>query len=80
MTALLIVLRVLHVFFACVAVGGLVFQRVALVPAAEKLGDAQRQELMASIRAAWSKWIMAAIGFLLIINGFWSFVVVCSCL
>jgi uncharacterized membrane protein len=70
-----LVLRWLHILAAITAVGGTIFMRLALLPAASTLDAAQRQALFASLRPRWSKMIMGAIGFLLI-SGLWNFILI----
>ena len=64
--------RWLHILAAITAVGGTIFSRAALLPAAAELADDQRAKLMENIRRRWSKFVMAAILFLLV-SGFYNF-------
>ena len=61
-----IVLRWMHIFAALAAVGGMIFQRVALLPAVAELPDDFRQRLHAAVRARWARVVHAAILFLLV--------------
>jgi len=58
--------RWFHIFFAAVAVGGVVMTRFALAPAAQEVSGDQVTEYRGAIRRRWVKWVMAAIGVLLI--------------
>jgi uncharacterized membrane protein len=70
-----LVSRWLHILAAMVAVGGTVFQRVALVPSVGTLTDDARRQLVEAIRQRWSRWVMMAILFLLA-SGLYNFVVI----
>jgi uncharacterized membrane protein len=61
-----IVLRWMHIFAAIAAVGGMIFQRVALVPAMAELPEDFRLRLHAAMRARWARVVHASILFLLI--------------
>jgi uncharacterized membrane protein len=61
-----IILRWMHILAAIALFGGTIFQRLALVPAARELDDAQHARLAAAIRAKWSRVVMVAILFLLV--------------
>ena len=69
--------RWLHVFFAAVAVGGVVMTRFALAPAAKEVSGDLVAEYRGAVRKRWMKWVMAAIAFLLL-SGIYNFVVVHS--
>jgi uncharacterized membrane protein len=69
-----LVFRWLHIVAAMAVVGGLMFMRFALLPAASAWAEPQRRELQEAIRRRWAKVVMAAIGFLLV-SGFYNFVV-----
>jgi uncharacterized membrane protein len=71
---LALLFRWLHILAAMAAVGGLMFMRFALLPAATVLAEPQRQALQEAIRSRWAKVVMAAIGILLV-SGFYNFVV-----
>lgn len=63
--------RWLHIMAAMSAVGGMVFLRFALIPAARAtLDEAAHAQLRDAIRARWSKVVMAAIAVLLLTGGF----------
>jgi uncharacterized membrane protein len=66
--------RWLHILAAMAAVGGSMFIRLALFPAADAaLPDEQRRSLHEQLRRRWSKVVMVAILFLLA-SGFYNFV------
>jgi uncharacterized membrane protein len=66
--------RWLHILAAMAAVGGPMFIRLALFPAADAtLPDEQRRSLHEQLRRRWSKVVMVAILFLLA-SGFYNFV------
>jgi uncharacterized membrane protein len=67
-----VVLRWMHILAAITAVGGTIFSRVALLPAAGSLADEPRRVLLEGIRSRWSKYIAGAILFLLV-SGLWNF-------
>lgn len=67
--------RWLHLAAAIVAIGGAAFMRFALIPAATAaLSDEAHQKLREALRARWSKVVMTSIA-LLLITGFYNFVV-----
>lgn len=61
-----------HVGAAIVLVGGAVFSRFVLMPAAAELPDDQHQALKERLRARWAKFVHAGIG-LLLLSGFYNF-------
>jgi uncharacterized membrane protein len=61
-----IVLRWMHIFAALAAVGGMVFQRVALVPAVAELPEEFRLRLHVAVRSRWARVVQGAILFLLV--------------
>lgn len=61
-----LVLRWLHILSAITLMGGTIFMRFALLPAAETLPDDAHQQLKKALLARWKMFVMAAIGFLLI--------------
>jgi uncharacterized membrane protein len=65
--------RWMHILAAITAVGGAIFMRLALLPAAATLPEAERKKLEEAVRSRWVKWIMAAILFLLV-SGFYNFI------
>jgi len=67
-----VVLRWMHILAAITAVGGTIFSRVALLPAAGSLADEPRRVLLEGIRSRWSKYVAGAILFLLV-SGLWNF-------
>jgi len=67
-----VVFRWMHILAAITAVGGAIFMRVALLPAAAWLPEKERERLAEEVRSQWAKWVMAAIAFLLI-SGFYNF-------
>ena len=62
----LLVFRWLHILAAIVAMGGLVFARVALLPALEAEDEATRGRIHEAIRGRWLKWVIGAITVLLV--------------
>jgi putative copper export protein len=56
---------VLHILAAMTAVGGLIFLRVAALPALETLDAERRRTLHEALRARWAMWIHASVLFLL---------------
>lgn len=62
-----------HVGAAIVLVGGAVFSRFVLMPAAAELPDDQHQALKDRVRARWAKFVHAGIG-LLILSGFYNYI------
>lgn len=60
-----LVLRWMHILAAITAVGGVIFSRVALVPAKATLGDRERAQLDEALRARWLVPVMVSIAFLL---------------
>jgi len=69
--------RWLHLFFVAVAVGGVTMTRFALAPAAQEFPGSAVAEYRDAVRRRWMKWVMAAVGILLI-SGVFNFVVVHS--
>ncbi|MBI3466859.1 MAG: hypothetical protein HY000_27920 [Planctomycetes bacterium] len=70
-----LVLRWMHILAASAAVGGTIFMRLALLPAAvSTLPDDQHRSLREAIRSRWAPIVMAAIAFLLI-SGFYNYLV-----
>ena len=69
--------RWLHLLFAAIAVGGVAMTRFALAPAAQEVSGTEVAEYRDAVRRRWMKWVMAAIGFLLL-SGIYNFVVVHS--
>ena len=61
-----VILRLMHIFAAITAVGGIFFMRLALLPAVDVLPDEASKQLHTAIRARWSKVVMACILFLLV--------------
>src|ERR1700676_1743088 len=65
--------RWLHILAAMAAVGGMMFMRFALLPAAATLADPHRAALQEAIRRRWSKVVMMSITMLLV-SGLCSFI------
>ena len=61
-----ILFRWLHMLAAIVAIGGMAFCRIALLPALRGFDSEQRQQIHEAIRARWSKVVAGAIGLLLL--------------
>ena len=67
-----VVFRWVHVWATVVLVGGSVFIRFVLMPAASKLPDAEHDALRERLMSGWKKMIHAGIG-LLLVSGFYNF-------
>lgn len=67
-----LVLRWIHILAAIALMGGAIFQRFALLPAAATLPDDAHQKLRAELRGRWAKLVMMAAG-LLVVSGFVNF-------
>ena len=68
-----VLFRWLHILAAVVAVGGVVFQRVVLLPAVGSTVDAEaRKRLHDAVTRRWKAVLMACIT-LLLVSGFWNF-------
>jgi uncharacterized membrane protein len=63
---LLLALRYMHIFGAIALMGGTIFMRFALLPAAGKLDPATKGTLHEEVRSRWAKFVMAAAGLLLV--------------
>lgn len=61
-----LVLRLLHILSAITLMGGTIFMRFALSPAASELPDDAHQKLRAGVIGRWKIFVMAASGFLLL--------------
>lgn len=61
----LLALRWAHILGAIVAMGGLVFARFALLPAAAELDESSRERLHEGVRRAWLPFVIGAITILL---------------
>lgn len=68
-----LLLRLLHIIPAIFLAGGVFFMWTSLLPAAGSVGDDTRKELLAAVRARWSKVVMASSG-LLLVTGLYNFV------
>lgn len=64
--------RWLHVISAIVLMGGSIYTRFVLMPAAAQLPDAEHAQLRDAIRRSWAKTVGAAIG-LLLLSGFFNY-------
>jgi uncharacterized membrane protein len=60
-----LLLRWAHILAAITALGGLLFARVALLPAAEELGEETADRIHAGIRRRWLPWVIGAITLLI---------------
>ncbi len=63
---LALVLRLMHILAAITAVGGAIFVRFALLPAADALDPSDRQSLREAVRSRWARLIQISILFLLV--------------
>lgn len=61
-----LVLRWVHVLSAILGVGGAMFVRFALLPAAATLDDAAHAQLKEAVRVRWARFMHAAVGLLLV--------------
>ena len=59
-------LRWIHILAAITLMGGAIFQRFALMPAAAELDDAAHDRLKVAVRGHWSKLVMMSAGGLLL--------------
>ena len=64
--------RWLHIFSAIVLLGGSVYVRFVLMPAAAQLPDAEHAQLREALRRTWSKIVGAGVG-LLLLSGFFNY-------
>ena len=67
--------RWVHIGTAIVVLGGSVFMRFILMPAAAELPDAEHQALRERVMARWKKFVMIGI-VLFLVSGFYNFLVV----
>jgi uncharacterized membrane protein len=67
--------RWLHIATAIVILGGTVFMRFVLLPAAESLPPAEHEALRGKVVARWKKFVMGGIA-LFILSGFYNYLVV----
>jgi uncharacterized membrane protein len=65
--------RWLHVISAIVLMGGSIYTRFVLMPAAAQLPDAEHAKLRDAVRRSWAKTVGAAIG-LLLLSGLFNYV------
>jgi len=65
MDPITLLLRWAHVLAAIAALGGLLFARFVLVPAADELGSETADRLHAGVRRRWLPWVIGAITLLL---------------
>lgn len=65
--------RVMHIWAAMAAVGGMIFLRIALLPAAATLADPARAALQDAVRRRWAKVVMMSIS-MLIVSGLYNFI------
>jgi len=70
-----IIMRWLHIFAAIIAVGGIIFQRFVLMPAANAaLGDDIHDQLRAKVVGRWQKFVHVCI-LLFLVSGFYNYLV-----
>ena len=67
-----VISRFLHIGTAIVLLGGSIYVRYVLMPAAAELPDAEHQALRGRLKARWKKVVMAGIT-LLLITGFFNY-------
>jgi len=70
-----VISRIVHVATAIVLVGGSVFMRFALMPAAAGLGDAEHDALRERLMGRWRRFVHGGIA-LLLASGLYNFLVV----
>ena len=71
LNVLVLISRWVHISFVIIAIGGVFFQRLALLPAAAKTLDAQQQErLREAIRARWARLVHVSIALILLTGGY----------
>ena len=63
---LLLVLRYMHILGAIALMGGTIFMRFALAPTVATLDSAVKAALHEQVRSRWSKFVMLAVGLLLV--------------
>ena len=61
-----LILRWFHILAGIVLLGGIIFMRFGLLPAAKVLSEEQRTTFRESVRGAWAKWVHASVAFLFI--------------
>lgn len=66
MVVLGMILRWMHILSAIALMGGAIFQRMVLLPAAELLPNEAHEKLKAAVRGRWSRVVMASAGLLLL--------------
>jgi len=70
-----VLFRWIHIGTAIVVLGGSVFLRFLLMPAAEQLPDAEHDALRQRVIGRWKKFVMIGIA-LFLISGFYNYIVV----
>lgn len=70
-----VLFRIVHVATAIAVVGGSLFMRFVLMPAAAELPDAEHEALRERIASRWRKFVGAGIG-LLLLSGLYNYIVV----
>jgi uncharacterized membrane protein len=75
LTPLNVLSRWIHVGTAIVVLGGSVFMRFVLMPAAAQLPDAEHDALRQRVMGRWKKFVMTGIA-LFLISGFYNYIVV----
>jgi uncharacterized membrane protein len=61
-----LIMRWMHILGGMLIVGGILFVRLALLPASGELTEEARKKLQVAVRAAWAKWVHIAIALLLL--------------
>ncbi len=72
MAALAIVLRILHIGFAVILAGGVMYQLFVLLPAMREADTERRRHLMEAAAARWRPWLFGAMA-ALVISGLMNF-------
>ncbi len=71
MDALEVVFRWLHIFGGIIIVGGLLFIRFGLVPAAGVLNEPDRTKFRENVRLQWARWVHLSVA-MLFVSGIWN--------
>ncbi len=67
-----IVFRIVHILTAIVLLGGAIYLRCVVTPAAAELPESEQEALRARLRARWKKIVAICVG-LLLLSGFYNY-------